>query len=332
MDLLGRIRILKNSSPRSALRTDRNAGAAALPQSVLGRGSADSMQESAAAETVARYLFLGFLLILGPQLAAAQQQRVVSQTVGTDELLLAVADPGQIAALSHLARDSDFSAIATEAGAYPILQVNGDAEDILQHAPTLALVADYSRQELVEQVRRAGVEVMVFDHYDTLEETYANLRRLAQALGTEERAEAVISVCRERVARLASILADQEPVKVIAPSTYGVIAGSRTTFQDLCDHAAAENLAATLGGLVGHVPPPNERMLIWPIDIVVVAGDTFDDALAPYRDLPPYSLMPAVREGRAVALRPWHLGCVSHYRIEAYEHFARALHPDAFRP
>jgi iron complex transport system substrate-binding protein len=31
--------------------------------------------------------------------------RVVSQSVGTDELLLALAEPGQIAALSHLAND-----------------------------------------------------------------------------------------------------------------------------------------------------------------------------------------------------------------------------------
>ena len=32
--------------------------------------------------------------------------RVVSQTVGTDELLLALAEPEQVAALSHLARET----------------------------------------------------------------------------------------------------------------------------------------------------------------------------------------------------------------------------------
>ena len=49
----------------------------------------------------------------------AELQRVVSQTVGTDELLVAIADPDEIAALSHLSRDSDFSAIAEQAAAYP---------------------------------------------------------------------------------------------------------------------------------------------------------------------------------------------------------------------
>src|SRR5205807_9182849 len=55
---------------------------------------------------------------------------------------------------------------------------------------------------------------------------------------------------------------------LIAPSTYGVIPGNDSTFQDLCDHAGAENLAWTLGHLHGHEAPPNEQMLTWPIDRV----------------------------------------------------------------
>ena len=48
------------------------------------------------------------LLLLPALLRAAGPLRVVSQTVGTDELLVALADPGQIAALSNLARDPAF--------------------------------------------------------------------------------------------------------------------------------------------------------------------------------------------------------------------------------
>jgi iron complex transport system substrate-binding protein len=40
--------------------------------------------------------------------------------------------------------------------------------------------------------------------------------------------------------------------------------------------------------------------------------------------------MPAVREGRAVLLKPHLLSCVSHYRIDGYEMLARALHPEVF--
>ncbi len=256
--------------------------------------------------------------------------RVVSQTVGSDELLLALAEPGQVAALSHIARDAAFSAVAEEAKRFPVIAAVGDAESILKHAPTLVLFADYSRAELIEQVRRAGVKVMIFDRYKSLEDSYGNLRSLARELGAETRAAEIIAGCEARVQTLRDLLKAVKPVRVIAPSTYGVVPGSDTTFQDLCDYAGAENLCGTLGKLRGHEPPPNEQMLTWPIDYIVVAGASVDEQLAIYRKVPPYQFLAAVREGRAVLIEPYQLSCVSHYRVNGYEQLARALHPEVF--
>jgi len=275
-------------------------------------------------------VYLGpFVVFFG--LLRAEPVRVVSQTVGSDELLLAVAAPEQIAALSHIARDRNFSAVAAAAVAYPQLEV-GDAETILKYEPTLVLGADYSRGDLLDQVERAGVRVLRFTRYDTLEDAYANLRLLAKELGpaAETRAEQVIAATQQRVTDLRERLAGVIPVKVIAPSTYGLIGGARTSFQDLCDHAGAENVAATVGGLSGYAQAPSEGMLRWPIEVVVVAGASQAAALAPYRDLPPYQFMPAVREGRAALLAPYMMSSVTHHRVDAYEQLARELHPERF--
>jgi iron complex transport system substrate-binding protein len=274
-----------------------------------------------------------WVALAAPARAGAEAAlRVVSQTVGTDELLLALAEPEQIASLSHLAREPGFSAVAREAAAYATLD-RGDAETVLRHRPTLVLAADYSRVELVEQVRRAGVKVIVFTRYHTLDDAFANLRQLAAELGgrAPERAEAIIADCTRRVAALREKLRGRPPVRVIAPSTYGVIAGADTTFDDLCAHAGAVNLAATLGGLRGHQTPPNEQMLTWPVDRVVVDGADDATALAPYLKLPPYQYMDAVRKKRVARIEPYMLSSVSHHRVEGYEMLARALHPEAFR-
>jgi iron complex transport system substrate-binding protein len=267
-----------------------------------------------------------------PAVPAAPRVRVVSQTVGTDELLLAVAEPTQVAALSHIARDPVFSAVAEDAKKFPQL-ASGDAETILRFAPTLVLVSDYSRAELVAQVKRAGVRVLVFDRYKTLDDAFANLRLLGRELGSaaSARAERVIADGQVRMRVLSEALRGVAPMRVLAPSTYGVIGGADTTFQDLCDHAGATNLATTLGHLTGHAVPPNEQMLTWPVDRVVVSGASVEAALAPYRALPPYQFMPAVREGRAVLLDECLLSCVSHLRLKGYEQLARALHPEVFR-
>lgn len=277
------------------------------------------------------WLTLDSALLLGPTLPAAEL-RVVSQTVAGDEWLLAVAEPAQVAALSHLARDSEFSGVAAEAKNFPVLAVDCDAEGVLRFAPTLVLFADYSRPELVAQVRRAGVRTLIFDRYATLAEAHACLRAVARELGpaAEARAAAVIESDLARVAALRARLRGVRPARVIAPSVYGVIPGDETNVQDLCDHAAAENLAATLGGLRGHAPTPSEQLLGWPVDVVIVAGTDANAALAPFRELTPFRFLEAVRKGRAAILPTWQLSCVSHRRVDAYERLARALHPEVF--
>jgi iron complex transport system substrate-binding protein len=275
-------------------------------------------------------LFTWCWCVQGGEAAAV---RVISQTVGTDELLLALAAPAQIAALSHLAREPEFSAVAEEAKRYPQLALNGDLENALQYNPTLLLCADYSRAEIVAQARRAGIKVIVLSHYRTMEDAYDNLRLIARELGPDAgaRAERVIADCERRIAVLHKRLQGVRLVRVIAPSSYGMIPGDESTFQDLCDHAGAENLAATLGNLHGHEAPPTEQMLTWPVERLVVPGDDVAEALAQYKAIPPYEYMASVKENRAVLLKHYQLSCVSHLRIEGYELLARELHPERFQ-
>jgi len=279
--------------------------------------------------TLTFFLWLAAVLLASGEPSAV---RVVSQTVGTDELLLALAEPSQIAALSHLARESVYSAVADEAKNYPQLSPTCDLEGALQFHPTLILCANYSRVELVTQARRAGLKVIVFEKYRTIEDAYENLRLLARELGptAEAKAERIIADCERRIADLRKRLEGAKPLRVIAPSTYGLIPGDDSTFQDLCDHAGAENLAFTLGKLHGHAVPPNEQMLTWPVDRVVLSGDNAEKALAVFRQTPPYLFMPAVKEGRVALLKHYQLSCVSHRRVDGYEQLARALYPERF--
>jgi iron complex transport system substrate-binding protein len=222
--------------------------------------------------------------------------------------------------------------VTEEAKKYPQLEKNSDLEGALKFAPTLLLCADYSRAEIVAQARRAGIKVIVLTRYYTLQDAYDNLRLIARELGpeAEARAAAVVVDCEKRVAQLRERLRGVKPVRVIAPSTYGVIPGDASTFQDMCDHAGAENLAFTLGKLHGHAAPPNEQMLTWPVDRLVFAGASLEESLATFRKISPYQYMPAVREGRAVLITPYLISSVTHHRVEGYEQLARALHPERF--
>ncbi len=271
--------------------------------------------------------FVMCLLLSALPLLAARPQRVVSQSVGTDELLLALADPGQIAALSHISHAVEFSPVADEAKHFPALK-DSDAESVLRFRPDLVLAASYTRPETLALLKRAGVRLVVLDRFDTLEDVYASLRILGRELGQEGRAEGVIAQCRARVEALAARLKGVKPVRVLSAGLYPFTAGAGTTFQDLCDHAGALNVAAE-AGLKGHAPTPSEKLLVWNVDVLVAAGD--DTIRARLGELPCYRALPAFKAGRIVAIPGPLMSSVSHHRIATYEALARALHPERFQ-
>ena len=270
---------------------------------------------------------VAFLLVLALPLLAARPQRVVSQTVGTDELLLALADPGQIAALSHISHDAQFSPVAEEARRYPAIK-DSDAESVLRYRPDLVLAASFTRPETLALLKRAGVRLVVMDRFDTLEDVYISIRILGRELGQEARAEALIKQCQGRVGALSAKLKGARPVRVLSAGVYPFTSGAGTTFQDLCEHAGAINVA-TEAGLKGHAPTPSEKLLVWNVEVLVASGD--NNMQARLAEIPHYRLLPAFRAGRVVAIPSPMMSSISHHRIEAYEALARALHPERFR-
>ena len=264
-------------------------------------------------------------LLAAACLFAAPPRRVVSQTVGTDELLLALAEPGQIAALSHLARDSSFSPVAKAASAFPALK-DSEAESVLRFRPDLVLVASYTRAETLVLLKKAKVPVLLIDRYESLEDTRRNIRTLGETLGRTQAARDLLARMDTRVASLRRRLEGVRPVRVLAASMQPYTAGADTTFQDLCDHAGAVNVAAE-AGLKGHQPTPSEAVLGWKPEVLVAGGEDPARLAA----ILPYKHLQAARAGRIVLLPGALMSATGQHRLDAYEALARALHPERFR-
>jgi iron complex transport system substrate-binding protein len=249
--------------------------------------------------------------------------------VGTDELLIDLCEPHRIAALSFLSKNPSYSDVVIAAQRFPQIQ-DGSAEQILKYKPDLVLFSNYSRPELVEQIKRAGIPILVFDRFNTLEDVYRNIRILGTALGRTEAAESLIRQCEDRVTALRSRLQGVVPRRVLAPSSYHYLAGSQTTFQDLCDHAGAINVAGE-AGLRGHSPTPTETLMRWKVDYLVISDIEVPEKLATLRKHPSFGALSATQAGRVILLPEVLLSSVSHRRIRGYEMMAQQLHPESFR-
>jgi iron complex transport system substrate-binding protein len=258
---------------------------------------------------------------------------VVSQAVGTDDLLLALAGPGQIAALSHLAHDPLYAPDAASARRYPKLG-SSSAEDILRFKPDLVLMTSFSSPDSVAVIKKSGVRLYVLEKYETLEDVYESLRQLGGILGQGRKADALIASCRARVGALQDALRGAKPRRVASAGVYPYISGSSTSFQDLCDHAGAVNAAAE-AGVVGVVPIPAEKMLSWDIDVLVGPTELAPGEKGPsLRDrlegVAPFRYLKAYKEGRVIEIPGALFAATSHHRIAAYEALAKALHPECF--
>ena len=267
------------------------------------------------------------VLLATAALFGGPPRRVVSQTVGTDELLVAIAEPGQIAALSHLARDASFTPDVRTLAKFPCMRT-GQAEDILGFHPDLVLAAAYTAPETLTILRRARITLVVLDRFETLEDLYLSARRIGAALGREARAEELIAQWKARVAALDRRMQGIKPVRVLAAGLYPFTAGAGTTFQDMCDHAGAINVA-TEKGIRGHQPTPSEKVLTWNVEVLV--AESGQDMRKRLGSMPPYKYMDALKKGRLVEIPGPLMSATSQARLDAFECLARALHPEAFK-
>lgn len=180
------------------------------------------------------------MFLLGAAPPTEAPRRVVSVDLCADQLVLNLADRGQIAGLSRNAADPALSAAAARARGLPILR--DSAEALLVADPDMIVaVPAWNGRGRVGQARRV-VGIPDAQSYPAI---VAQLRTAGAALGRRERAEALIGRMN---ARLAALPANPGRGKVAAyVQRRGYLTGTGTLIDDLLGRLGLVNLAARLG-------------------------------------------------------------------------------------
>jgi iron complex transport system substrate-binding protein len=186
---------------------------------------------------------LAMLLCLAGAGAAAPR-RVVSLNPCLDGILLEVADPGQIAALSRYARDPAQSAIADVARRYPYTR--GTAEEVVALAPDLVLVSGAGDLALTGVLPRLHIAQASFGVPDTVADSLAQVRRVALLVGHPERGEALVARIRAALAAAAPRSGERR-LGAIIYEYHGLASGPHTLIDALMRRAGFDNLAPRYG-------------------------------------------------------------------------------------
>jgi iron complex transport system substrate-binding protein len=184
------------------------------------------------------------LIVCAHHAAFAQQPRIASINVCTDQLLLALADPVQILGLSPYSRDGARSWAAKDAAKYP--RLSGEAEDILVLKPDLVVAGRFTRRATRELLKEKGVRVVEFDAVRSINDTRTQIRRMGDLVGHPERAQAEIARLDAAIARTREMAA-KKSLRVLPVSRRGWVSGSESLTSSLLAEVGLSNAATGLG-------------------------------------------------------------------------------------
>jgi iron complex transport system substrate-binding protein len=199
---------------------------------------------------------------------AAAPRRVVSLNPCLDAILMEVADPGQITALSRYSRQPTQSAVWAEARRYPFTR--GSGEEIVALQPDLVISSGMGAAELTHVLPRLHIRQESFTVPNSVKASMAQVTRVAGLVGHPERGAALN-------ARVLAAVSDAAPkpgeprIGALIYEYHGVASGPKTLMDELMRDAGFNNLAPRYG-LKRTVDVPLERLLADPPGVLLAGS------------------------------------------------------------
>jgi iron complex transport system substrate-binding protein len=258
-------------------------------------------------------------------------QRIASQALTLDHMLLAIVAPERVVALSSYARDERYS-FAAEIAEGTDAAVATDVEAVVLREPDLMLAAHSARADQVELARSAGIPVFrlntIFDNFAQIEE---QLTKVGRITGEDDKARAVVEEMRRRAAAAKALRpADAKPLRILALTVYSSSYGKGSLFEYVVNELGAVNVGAERGlGPYGQISA--EQVASWNPDWIVAGAENASIEEVRERMLkdPGVSVTEAGRSGQVLVVKNREFLTMSHHSVELMESLARAIYAES---
>jgi len=267
----------------------------------------------------------------------ARPLRIISITLGTDEILPALVAKSRIVGVTAFASDATMSFAAGEVGGIAQF-AKANAEQAIALKPDVVFASSYTAPGVVKQMADAGIPVVEFTGFSSLADIEAHSTTIATISDDQGRGKALVAAMQREVAAVEGAVASQAKPRVVFYS-YGTVYGSGTTMDELIRAAGGINAAAAAGIHSWKDVGPEEIVQLNP-DVLLTddsgTGDTFQGA-AVQKILadPAYKGVKAVQSKAVWGLSGRADSDVSQYMAWDVQDVASILHPGqvkAYRP
>ena len=262
---------------------------------------------------------------------------IVSLGLSTDEILLSLASPEQIAALTSYADDPGLCSMTEAAQAVSVKIKDKSPESVLALDPDLVLVTDGVPKELADSLRDLGIPVFVSHTPKHIDGILTRIEMIGRMVGEEKNAAALIAQKRALLAdveqRVGDIPEEERPI-VVAFSFSGVFGRKDGIFDDMCRHASLRNGAAMVG-LTATTAVSMEQVVALNPDVFLLPtwsaeGKTTEDFRSELLSDPLFIHVKAVQENHLYAVPDYYRYSASQNAVDGVYALARAVYPERF--
>jgi iron complex transport system substrate-binding protein len=195
-----------------------------------------------------------------PPATSKKPLRIVSMNPCVDTILREVADPKQIAAISHYSQDPRATSVPLEwAMQYP--SVSDAAEDVIAAEPDLVIAGPHVAIQTIAALKRLRIPLMQVGVPDNIDTSKQQIREIATNIGQAQKGRTLNARIDRAVAQASAGL---PPVSALIWQGSGLVPGKGTLADELLTRTGFYNLSASLGlqqwdilpleGLLSHPP------------------------------------------------------------------------------
>ena len=268
----------------------------------------------------------------------SKPQHIVSLTLGSDEILLALADKSRITALTQYADDAGISNIAEEAASIKNRAVMDKSENVIAMQPDLIILDTWADANVVKQFRDAGINVYTFKTPNNIDEQKAVIKELAHVVGADAKGREITDWMDVKLAAVEDKLATLKPEQKLKVMDYGELgsSGTGTNFDDIVTRAGLINVVSK-AGMKGWPVVPKEKIIEFNPDIIILpswyydAKNSFESMKSKFTGDASFQTVNAVKEGRIISVPNPHISAISQYVVLAVEDVAKAAYPELFK-
>ena len=265
---------------------------------------------------------------------SAKPLRIITASVGHDEMTLALVPQDRLVAVGGSTKDAVYSNVAALVQEKP--QISRDPETIIAQAPDVVVTSPFFSADGVDALSRTGIPVIQTELKQDPAARIHGILLMGYIFGEEERALEFAEEVRDRHNDLVAVTSRLEPrPRVLALTQYSDtlwVAGGNSTEGGVIAAAGGVNVAEE-AGIEGNQNTSLEGVIAMDPEVIIIAqplefgAEEFRQSLLSHEAL---AEVPAIKNGKVHVVESKHFTTLSYWNIRGAEDLARILWPEDF--